>query len=195
MRVFPFSISWLKRKEGICFQLIFLYFIFFSSFFNTTYARDITNEDKIKASYVFNFIRFIDWPLNQRIESSKPIVVCVINKNNQFIKAFSPVVGKEVKGHLLTFRKISEPYDISKCHLLYIDKAEKNLISQLLPKIKKYNILSISDMNAFCSMGGMIGMVTKKGKVKVEINLSVAKAAGFKINSNLLEVATIVSSQ
>ena len=194
MSVYPLSYLWLKSIERICFGLIFILLIFSSSFF-TVAAQEIANEDKIKASYVFNFIRFIEWPFNEPGDPSKPIVVCAINRKNQFIKAFSPVIGKKVKGHLLAFKQITNPNNLEGCHLLYIDKAEKNLIPRLLPEIKKHNILSISDTKSFCSLGGMIGMVTKKGKIKVEINLDVAKAAGFKINSNLLEVAKIVSSQ
>ncbi len=191
----PFSYLWLIRKQGICFRLISLLLIFTSSFFFIVSAQEVANEDKIKASYVFNFIRFIEWPSGETDDPSQPIVVCVINRKNQFIKAFSPVVGKKVKGHLLTFKEITSPHNVEGCHLLYIDKAEKNLFSRLLPEINKHNILSISDSEYFCSLGGMIGMVTKKGKIKVEINLDVAKAAGFKINSNLLEVAKIVSTQ
>lgn len=195
MSAYPLYYFWLKRKEVICFSLLSLLLMFFSLSKNTVYAQEIANEDKIKASYVFNFIRFIEWPFNEPGDVSQSIVVCVINRKNQFVKAFNPVIGKSVKGHLLTLKKISGPLELSGCHLLYIDKAEKNLISSLLPEIKKHHILSISDSKSFCSQGGMIGMVTKKGKIKVEINLDVAKAAGFKINSNLLEVAKIVSSQ
>jgi hypothetical protein len=208
MPVYPLLDLWLKSKEGLCVLIITLFIALFTSF--SAHAQEIANEDKIKASYVFNFIRFIEWPLSDLKNHSAPgsknaqpknshsqnhsanIVVCVLNRKKQFIKAFNPVIGKKVRGQTLQFKELTNTSDISQCNLLYIDKAEKNMVSELLLAIKKYHILSISDIKSFCRLGGMIGMVTKKGKIKVEINLNVAKTAGFKISSNLLEVATIV---
>ena len=204
MPVYPLSHVWLKRKERLYLLLFSFCMVFFSPFFTFAFAQEIANEDKIKASYVFNFIRFIEWPSSNLNNSSAPgsknshsqnLVICVINRKNQFVKAFNPVIGKKVKGQTLQFKKLTNISNISQCNLLYIDKAEKNMVSELLLAIKEYHILSISDIKSFCRLGGMIGMVTRKGKIKVEINLNVAKAAGFKISSNLLEVATIVSSR
>lgn len=175
--------------------LLCLLIVFSLSVFVPVHASDISKEDKIKASYVFNFIRFIKWPKTVLDNNAKPINVCAINRNNHFSKAFQPVISKVVNGHPLEFHRITNIEQVSHCHLIYIDQAEKNNLDNLLPIVNKHKILSISDIKTFCAQGGIIGMVNKKGKIRVEINLDVAREAGFKISSNLLEVATIVSSQ
>jgi hypothetical protein len=158
-------------------------------------AQEIVNEDKIKASYVFNFIRFVTWPsiLSSNLSSQK-IIVCIIN-NHQFIQAFNPIIGRKVRGHLLVFREVTQLTEISSCNLVYIDQSQRKLLTRLLPEVQKYKILSISNIKGFCARGGIIGMVTQKGRIRVEINLAVAQKVGFNISSNLLEVATIVRSQ
>ncbi len=168
-------------------------FITFGLFSFSTHAQKISSEDKIKASYVFNFVRFITWPSQGLNKKKQSVQVCSINQNNRFDKAFKPVIGKKISGQPLMFKKIKDIEHISQCHLLYIDKSEKEQIHSLLPLIKKYRILSISDSHNFCALGGIIGMVKRKGRIRIEINLKEAKSAGFKISSNLLEVATIVN--
>ena len=162
---------------------------------NFCLAESVSREEKIKASYVFNFIRFIQWPEELLVQKQEPINVCVINRRGDFIKAFQPVVGKKVNGHRLELQKIKIEDEVSQCHLVYIDKYEKNKIKRFLESQKNQRILTISDIDTFCKQGGMIGIVNKKGKIRVEINLQVARQAGFHISSNLLEVASIVASQ
>ena len=164
-------------------------------YFYPVSAQDISKGDKIKASYVFNFIRFIKWPPEKLNTNKQPINICVINRSDNFVKAFQPAIGKKVDGHPLVLNEISDINDISSCHLVYIDKSEKKKVSTVLEQVEANKILSISDINTFCKQGGMIAMVNKKGTIKVEINLNVARKAGFHISSNLLEVAKIVTSE
>ena len=177
----------MKKKQfiGCILMSIFL----FSTVVN---AKKIKSEYKIKASYVFNFIRFVTWPTQQLDKKTESVQVCVMNSNSQFNKAFKPVIGRKISGHPLRFKQLSDINNIAQCHLLYVDKSKKNNIVKLLPLIEKYKILFISDSRNFCAKGGMIGMVKRKGKIRLEINLKATKLAGFNISSNLLEVATIV---
>jgi YfiR/HmsC-like len=199
----PFCSALLKKKITILINVKFLlipivlFFLINSLFFPTLVsAHKITNDDKTKASFVFNFIRFIKWPADKLIKTSEPINVCVINRNRSnspFIKAFKPFIAKLVNGHPLTLHKISNPEKIQHCHLIYIDKLEKNNLKILSPLIIKHHILSVSDIDNFCTTGGIIGLVKRKGKIRVKINLQAAQAFGYSISSNLLEMATIVS--
>jgi len=171
---------------------LFLLLILSFTLIETSYAQKNSSEEKIKASYIFNFIRFINWPSTELGQKKQSIQICIFKHNRRFEKAFKPVLGKKVRGHSLKFKKISNTKNIPNCHLLYIGKAEKSQIAILLPELTKHRVLSISDTRNFCAKGGIIGMVKKKGRIRVEINLKRAKSAGFKISSNLLEVATIV---
>ena len=189
----------LKKKRGflikprsLVFSMVLLCLINSLFFSNTIYAQKISHEDKIKASFVFNFIRFIQWPEYKLIKSSDPINVCVIDfnrSNNSFFKAFHSFF---LERYLAALQSISNQKNINYCHLIYIDQAETNNLDTLLPLISKNHILSISNIKNFCAAGGIIGMVKRKGKIRVEINLQAARASGFTISSNLLEVATII---
>jgi hypothetical protein len=160
-------------------------------------SSEIAREHKIKASYVFNFIRFIKWPDQKLNQTDQPIVVCSIQQTDDFSKAFNPVVGSVVNGHPIVFHRISDidSNSINRCHLLYIETEENIALKERLNRLSQKKILTVSNLANFCRQGGMICLVKKKGRIKVEINLNVARKAGFNISSNLLEVASIVNSQ
>lgn len=170
-----------------------LYFLMLVLFINSSHAQTLTKEDKIKASYVFNSIRFISWPEN--VLAVNTLNVCAISESKAFSNAFKPVVGRKVKGNLLKFYHISIDSQINHCNVLFLDKTAHHRFIKLKKLIQNKKILFISDIKNFCNKGGMIGLAIKKGKMKLEINLDLANSAGFNISSNLLEVATIVSSQ
>jgi len=172
-----------------------LFLIIFLILSHNIKAQKLSTEDKIKASYIYNFIRFINWPMENNQKVSKVINVCSFSSSNHFFKAFGPVTGKQVRGRKIILHKITNPKQVAHCDLLYIDKGKKSNLGEILPLINKYSILSVSDINNFCNQGGMICLVKSKGRIGVQINLKVARTAGFNISSNLLEVATIVSSQ
>lgn len=161
----------------------------------TSLKADTSREYKVKASYIYNFIRFVNWPENAfNGDNAKPIRFCIFGKD-QFKNYFDPVLNKDIKGHSLQLIRTSSLEYLENCHIVYVVKNHKNRLQSIFDQIKNKSVLTVSDINSFCSQGGMIGLVTRKGKIKVEINLEAAKAKGLEISSNLLEVSQIVSSQ
>jgi len=169
-------------------------------FMPSLYAAELSKEDKIKASYVYNSIRFINWPKESFDKEPRFLNVCTFNLKSIFSQAFYPVVGKHIKGHRRQLVEIHDLKDTSHCQVIYLDESR---INQFKRYVKQWNTdealrksnktLFISDVKDFCRLGGMIGLVTRKGRVKLEVNLDVVKLAGFNISSNLLEVAKIIS--
>jgi hypothetical protein len=178
-----------NKKISFLIQMICFFAIIFLN--NNSFARGITKEDKIKASYVFNSIRFISWPPNA-LERLASLNVCTISQNNAFKNAFKPVVGKKIKGHILKFYQVKVGENIDRCHVLFLDKTAAKKIKILRDILLQKQILFISDIKDFCEQGGMIGLKLQDGRIKLEINLSAVKLVGFEISSNLLEVATII---
>lgn len=181
-----------KWLSYIAWFILVLVGVFYGS--DPASAQKLSKEDKIKASYIYNFIRFIQWP-HSLSNTQTSINICVFSDNPDFVKAFQPVLNKKVRGQKLSITQLSQLKAISSCHLLYLAENKHNYFTKFLSKPQAFPILSVSDHRSFCAQGGMICLVKSKGRIKVEINLKVAKAAGFNISSNLLEVATIVSSR
>ena len=79
--------------------------------------------------------------------------------------------------------------------IVYLSNQSPKSITRNLKKVNHQHILSIGDnQKLFCEVGGMVNVVDVNGKLKFEINYDLAHQAGFKFNSQLLELASIISS-
>lgn len=152
-------------------------------FSDIAYAAADDMETKVKAAYLFNFTKFVEW-----IGFSGDILnICVLGKS-----AIANVLDDYATRN--TGRQFNVEHgadDLTECQVLYIDQSEKNLL-ELLAKVRGAKVLSVSDAENFAKNGGIIGFYIDDGKLKLEINQKVAEAANLKISSKLMEVARIV---
>lgn len=148
-------------------------------------------QAKVKTAYVFNFIKFVEWPALDAAGPAAPIRVCVIGKD-PVADLLGELAGRQVKGHPLVVERCKldagRPFD---CHILFISQSEQQHLPQVLQQLPPTGVLTVSDIARFSNRGGMVGFVTEGGKVKVEINLRVARQSSLKISAKLLEVATV----
>jgi len=147
-------------------------------------------EYKVKATYLYNFGRFVRWPVAAAQESSFPI--CVLGQDPFGPTLDSTLVGETLDGKPVVVRRISRAQDAGDCRILFISSAEENHLKQILAALEKTGVLTVSDMPDFSRQGGMIQFVLDGGKVRFEINLASAEAAKLIVSAELLKVAATV---
>ncbi len=170
-------------------------------------AQDQSNssqalEYKIKAAFLYNFIKFVDWPEDRTANDDKITIVGIIGKNT-FGDAFEPVKDKKVKGQeavIKYFKSFSEleknsddlektADEMKKCHLLFICSSEKDNLADIIDIVKNNNVLTVGETKDFLKAGGIINFLLEDNKVRFEINLSAAKKSKLIIRSQLLRLA------
>ena len=149
-------------------------------------------EYQVKAVFLFNFTRFVEWPATAFEGSSSPLVVGILGSD-----PFGPFLEEAIRnessnGHPLVMKKFRNVEDIDSCHMLFIHTAAKSDLKTVLEKAESAGILTVGDAPGFAEQGGMIQFVTRGGKTRIRINLAAAKAAGLTISSKLLGLAEIV---
>lgn len=156
-------------------------------------------EYQIKAAFLYNFIKFVDWP-EEASDANKPIIIGIIG-NNPFGNAFEPVKDKPVKDRKViiqlfeglsktgNFKKHPQIEAIRACNLLFICRSEKKKLKETLDLLKDHSVLTVADMQGFLEAGGIINFVIEKNKTGFEINIAAAKKAKLEIRSNLLRLA------
>ncbi|WP_005034001.1 YfiR family protein [Holophaga foetida] len=148
-------------------------------------------QAKVKTAYVFNFIRFVEWPSLEGAPPTEPIRVGVIGKD-QVTDLLNELSGKQVKGHPLVIERYStsggKPIQ---CHILFISQSEQQHLARVMRQLPPSGVLTVSDIGRFSQQGGMIGFVTEEGKVRIEINLRTVRQSSLRIHAKLLEVATV----
>jgi hypothetical protein len=151
-------------------------------------------EYKVKAAYLYNFAKFVEWPSETFADSSLPLGICIIGED-PFGSTLDSIKDKRVKGKKLEVRQYSGSSEIKECHILFISPSEKNNLADILEMIKDRHILTVSDMNKFADRGGMINLKQAKNKIKLEINHEAAKNSGLKMSSKLLKIAKIIKGK
>lgn len=148
-------------------------------------------EYEFKSAYVYNFIKFVDWPAQRLPASSSTINVCVVGKE-AYRAALDTINGKLVKGKTIAVTPYNGPQDISRCHILFVGDAETTHLSALLEGARPAGVLTVGDSSSFVKEGGVIRFRNENNKIRFDINPRAAEESGLTISSQLLKLARIV---
>ncbi|MCK4294560.1 MAG: YfiR family protein [Planctomycetes bacterium] len=165
-----------------------------------------SQEYRIKAAFLYNFIKFVDWPKQKMGEANEPITIGIIGKD-PFGKAFEPIKDKPVKGKKVVvkqfkgFKELKQLGEkdkgeldrrieaLRKCHMLFICSSEKDAYRDVVKLVREHPVLTVGEMKDFVEAGGVINFVMENKKVRFEINAAGAKRAKLQIRSQLLRLA------
>jgi hypothetical protein len=151
-------------------------------------------EYKIKAAFLYNFAKFVEWPNLKNADPSLPFVLGVLG-DDPFGSELDVIQNKIINGRRISIKRFSSLNDYEPCHILFINPGEKNILKETLLWLKNKDALTVGDAADFAKAGGMIGFVQKQKKVRFEINIAAAENKGLSISSNLLKLATIVDTE
>ena len=145
-------------------------------------------QDLIRAAMVYNFCKFVEWPHEKTHEN---LVLGVISDGFE-VPDFSSIDGKSVQAQQLEVRTVSSRKDLAECHLLFIAEGQNMPLQDAFAESRNESILTISEIDDFCTQGGIIQMVPRRGKMRFFINRKAADDAGLTLSSQLLKRARIV---
>jgi hypothetical protein len=152
-----------------------------------------TSEYEIKAAFLFNFAKFVEWPPQAVNDTVRSFVIGILGKD-PFGDALEQTIGeKTVRGAVIRITRLSRLGDLRSCDILFISESEQNNLPGILEKIADQSILTVSDMPDFAGRGGMIHLYTENNKVRFIIHTQAAEKAGLKLSAKLLTLAKILS--
>lgn len=169
-------------------------------------ASETNREYQIKAAFLYNFVRFTDWPGESAadsnepntVDSNEPITIGIIGED-PFGDAFEPIKNERIKGRKIVLKRFkgleqSKQSDeqikgVRKCHLLFVCRSQKEQLGEIIDVVKDRPVLTVADMGGFLESGGMINFIMEENKIRFEINLTAARHAGLRISSKLLGLA------
>ena len=156
-------------------------------------AQTVTSDEyKVKAVFLYNFTRFVDWPQSTFESSVEPFIIGIVG-NDPFGASIQEAVADErIGAHVIKVIHFDDAVEISKCHILYVGTSDPDEIRNILSRIKGKSILTVSDIPNFIRWDGMIRFYTENNRIRLEINNTRAKEAGLRISSKLLRVANVL---
>jgi hypothetical protein len=155
----------------------------------------VPSEHQVKAVWLLNFARFVEWPATAFPNATAPLVVGVVGKDpfgRELERAFA---GKTVKGRSFEFRRISNEADLHGCHIMFVPSSERKRTRDWTGKLQGKAVLTVGESEEFLQNGGVINFLLKDNTVRFEISLNAAQSARLKLHANLLKVAVAVQGK
>ena len=168
---------------------------------NWTFGAEVQAQDAdsseylIKAGFIFNFAKFVEWPAAAFAQQESPIVIGVLGTDPFGATIDRIVEDKKIgtRGFVVKrFKWSKELKELRDCKILFVSSSEKAHIDEIVQSVKGLPILTVGETPGFAERGGMIRFTLEDNRVRFEINVEAAREADLNISSRLLTLAKIV---
>ena len=157
-------------------------------------AQPASNEAEVKAAFVYNFLKFVDWPPRSLPQLDRPLRIAIVGEGAVADATASLLQGKRVSVHP-TARRTSEARGAGLRRARGVHHRRRHKEAQrTLESMASAPVLTISDDAQFASRGGMIGLYVEDRRVRFEVNTDATDARGLRVSSRLLALARLVRS-
>ena len=146
-------------------------------------AQEASLEYRVKAAYIYNFMKYVEWP--DAALRNGPLNICVAGRNPFGEALTETVAGERIGGQPVIVRVILEPEP--GCHVLFVP--EGSATTAYLRAARSAPVLTVGETPDFISQGGAIGFILDGGNVRFEIDQESAERQGLKVSSRLLRLA------
>jgi len=146
-------------------------------------------EYQVKAAFLLNFTKFVEWPAGDASKPDAPISICILGEDPFGHTLDQIVEGETVNGRRVTVQRLKEEQPKA-CEVLFVSSSEKN-VKKVLDDLPT-GVLTVGEGEGFLRAGGAIAFVLENRRVRFDINQNAARNAKLKISSKLLNVARSV---
>src|SRR6202048_239716 len=158
-----------------------------------------SSEYLVKAGFIYNFAKFVEWPSTAFAEPDSPIVIGVLG-TDPFGDIINHVVeGKKIGARGFVVRRFKWSKDLKdlkefkECRILFVSSSEKLHFEEVVDAVKALPILTVGEAPGFAERGGMIRLMLEDNRVRLEVNVEAAQHGNLNISSRLLTLARIIA--
>jgi hypothetical protein len=188
-RADPASNAWAGRSIPPLPSLVVLLSMLLAGSVAIVRAQSSDDEYRVKAAFLFHFAQLVDWPADKLTGADNSLYLCTFGEDPFHGALESTVAGKVIANRVIRIRHLMRPEDMQGCRILFLGKAQSKSIPMLLADLRNAPVLTVGETSGFLPAGGMICFLLEENKVRFDINLNAARAAGLKIGSRLLVLA------
>jgi hypothetical protein len=156
---------------------------------NSGFKVGVDTNSKMKAIFIMNFTRYIEWPESYREGN---FVVGVVGNSPLYTELIKMAKTKKVASQTLEIRKFDEIGDIAKCHILYVSENKSQDILSVVSQVKQNSTLIITAKEGLVDRGSGINFVVKNNRQKFELNKKNVEKKRLKVSANLEVLAVSV---
>lgn len=152
---------------------------------------DITREQALKAAFLYNFTKFVEWPPERFPDPQSPIVIALFKEGPVKAELERITQGRKVGGRPIAVKLVQSAAQAASAHVLFIGNDEEGLLSKdQIENLHRGGVLTVGASQDFAALGWLITFVLEGDKMRFQINLYAAEHANLKISAQLLKLAT-----
>ena len=182
-----FKPLYLSRLRG--YATVSLLFLFFTA--NGNIQPRPTSEYQLKAAFIYNFTRFIDWPPASFGSTDSPFVIGILGDDGISAYINELVKGEKLGNRQIVVRRFSNPAEITQCQILFIGGKDVPEMKGLLNAMNRRGVLTVSDAPDFAKLGGIVRFYKEANKLRLQINVDEVKISELTISSKLLSLSNV----
>lgn len=149
-------------------------------------------EYQLKAAFLFNFAKFIQWPSASFANPRSEFGICILG-DDPFGKSIDDLLrGKTIGDHPVAVTRAKRLQDLAHCQIVFVSSSEKKRVPQILADLNGSNTLAVGETEGFAASGGVIQFTIEEQRVRFIINVDAAQRAGLQISSKVLALARVV---
>ncbi len=154
-----------------------------------------TTGYEVKAAFLFNFAKFIEWSPDAFATPQSPFVICVLGQDPFGNILDDTLQGKTVGERAFTVQRLKDKADIRHCHMVFVSYFESAHLAEIVESLRGAHVLLAGESNNFAAAGGTIEFTLEDSHVHFTINTDAANRSGLKFSSKLLALARIVHDE
>lgn len=153
------------------------------------------SEYQIKAAFLYNFAKFVEWPPENSVKAGDPMTICIVGEDpfgnilDEFTKA------KTINGRPVLITRLKPGQDLKGCQIAFISSTDRSQLKSIFQNAARAHVLTVGESQGFSAGGGVIDFIREDKMVHFEVNVDAAQRANLKISSKLLGLAKIVKEQ
>lgn len=151
-----------------------------------------TYEYDVKAVFLYNFTRYVEWPEALQPEG----LTIVVLGESAIVPPLREIARKGAVGKApIVVRQCFDVGQIGRPRILFIARSAVPLIAQVLEEIRGTDILTVGESEGLAARGVAINFVERNGTIRFEMSERTLRQTGIQVSSQLLKLAILVDEE
>lgn len=159
---------------------------FFFSFQDSPKMKDTDTSAIVKAAYIYNFAKLIDWPSANKEGN---FIFGVYGTTNVYKELINKYSTKRIGTQDIEIKKLSESPEVGSVHVLFVAQSNIKDLKVILDNLQYEPVLVITESDGAINTGSIINFLVIDNSLKFELNVSEAKNRQLIVGSRLKDLA------
>ncbi|MGH9524208.1 MAG: YfiR family protein [Terriglobales bacterium] len=162
--------------------------VFTAAPFVSAQGNESLTADQVKAGFIYNFTRYIEWPLPADTDRTR-FHVCTAGEDGVVDQLEVAVQGKVVDNRRIFVIRLRDPDSLATCEVLYVANISRSFEEQLAAAVAGLPVLTVGNKPGFLRGAGMLTFVIEDNRVRFDVDVNLARKVNIRFDSRLLALA------